>query len=602
MLVSLVLAFAGTVVAAAGTGVLGSRSYRAPRADLIAWAIGLLGLTFALGAMTLGFASGFGPVTFRLMEIGAQVVAPLAICLGLAEVAGRTLPARFAARLILPAFGFVALVILSSDPLTDVVFGKGWPSPRLHYELIPNSLLQYGMAPAVAIVAVAGLITVVLRSRRDPGWRDASRAVILAALAALALIIPPLSVVLSEHAGVTLPLGSLFTLVCIAAAALTWAAGARAGRTRTDVLHGLAEYAHDDDDYGWDGHDPWGRTGEAGDFDPVTTGSQGGVYRGDGIYRPEPAGRPSAGGYADGPDEELGLAAGGAAAAAGRWAGAGSRGDDRRPTGQAEPDDPEARARMFGQIAIYTLLQEGAAEFDRLTERVVEEVRTREPDTLVYIVHAVPSAPLQRILYEVYRDRAAYEEHRQRPYVARFEAERRPYVLATNVIELGLQQAKVSPFPSIADILDQTGAGSIEFIRPDSGRLPPYRPQQPGPYPDGTEHHRAGPERYLPGPVEYDSSGEPYSADPERFPPPADWDRHSADPDGFAPGAGRDRYPAGPGHFPPDPGRLRPSGDPDRYPPDPDGPGYPAGYGYSGHRQPPDDRRAGRADPPGREI
>jgi quinol monooxygenase YgiN len=575
MLVSLVLAFLGTVVAAAGTGVLTSRSYREPRADQVAWALGLLGLTLALGAMTLGYASGFGPITFRLMEIGAQIVAPLAICLGLAEVAGRTLPARFAARLILSAFGFVALVILSSDPLTpDVPFSKSWPSPRAHFELIPNNLLQYAMAPAVTIVAVAGLITVVTRARRDPGWRDASIAVVLAAVAALVLIIPPLAVVLSEHVGISLPLGSLFPLLCIAAAALTWAAGTRAGRTRTDVLHGLAEYAYDDDDDGWDGHDPWGRTGETGDFDPVTNGGEG-VYRGDGLYRPEPAGRRSAGG----PGGE-------AAAQAAGWAAGGSQGEDRRRAGQAEADDPEARARMFGQIAIYTLLQEGTAEFDRLTERVVEEVRTREPDTLVYIVHGVPSAPLQRILYEVYRDRAAYEKHRQRPYVARFEAERRPYVLATNVIELGLQQAKVSPFPSITDILDQTGAGSIEFIRPDSGRLPPYRPH--GPYPDGTEHYPAEPERYRPGPGQSGSAGEPYPPGQNRYLP-------SAGQDPYPPGADRDRYPPEPDGYPPD-------DDQDPYSPEPELPGYQPGYGPSGYGPPPDGRPAGRADSPGREI
>ncbi len=127
-------------------------------------------------------------------------------------------------------------------------------------------------------------------------------------------------------------------------------------------------------------------------------------------------------------------------------------------------DDP-ARAQLFGQIAIYTLLEERVDEFDQLTERVVAEVRSREPDTLVFIVHAVPSAPMQRILYEVYRDRAAYERHAQQPYVQQFEVDRRPYVLATNVIELGLQQAKVSPFPSVSDS-SRTCSASPATTRP----------------------------------------------------------------------------------------------------------------------------------------
>ncbi len=88
----------------------------------------------------------------------------------------------------------------------------------------------------------------------------------------------------------------------------------------------------------------------------------------------------------------------------------------------------------------------------------------------MFIVHAVPSAPMQRILYEVYRDRAAYDRHLQQPYVTQFEADRRPYVLATNVIELGLQHAKVSPFPSIADLFGEPGYDTSGFERPDFTR------------------------------------------------------------------------------------------------------------------------------------
>jgi len=126
-----------------------------------------------------------------------------------------------------------------------------------------------------------------------------------------------------------------------------------------------------------------------------------------------------------------------------------------------------ARAQLFGQIAIYTLLEDRVDEFDQLTERVVDLVRSREPDTLVFIVHAVPSAPMQRILYEVYRDRSAYQWHTQQAHVQQFEADKRPYVLATNVIELGLQQAKVSPFPSVTDLFSEPGFDTAGFERPD---------------------------------------------------------------------------------------------------------------------------------------
>jgi hypothetical protein len=42
-------------------------------------------------------------------------------------------------------------------------------------------------------------------------------------------------------------------------------------------------------------------------------------------------------------------------------------------------------------------------------------------------------------------------------------------VLATNVVELGLQQAKVSPFPfpSVADLFPEPGYDTSGFERPD---------------------------------------------------------------------------------------------------------------------------------------
>ena len=122
--------------------------------------------------------------------------------------------------------------------------------------------------------------------------------------------------------------------------------------------------------------------------------------------------------------------------------------------------------RFYGQIAIYTLLEHGAAEFDRLAEQVVEQVRAQEPGTLVYVVHGVPSAPLQRILYEVYQDQVAYDEHTRQSYIQEFEVGRRPLVLATNVIELGVRQAKVS-----------VGAPSPG---PVVQAQPPGRPGRPG--------------------------------------------------------------------------------------------------------------------------
>jgi quinol monooxygenase YgiN len=90
------------------------------------------------------------------------------------------------------------------------------------------------------------------------------------------------------------------------------------------------------------------------------------------------------------------------------------------------------------------LLDDKAAEFDQLAERAADGVRTAEPDTLVYVIHVVPKAPMQRIIYEIYRDRAAFESHEQQPHIQRFVADRRSCVLATNIIDLRLKYAKVA--------------------------------------------------------------------------------------------------------------------------------------------------------------
>ena len=113
-----------------------------------------------------------------------------------------------------------------------------------------------------------------------------------------------------------------------------------------------------------------------------------------------------------------------------------------------ESASADETSRLYGQIAIYTLLDEAAADFERLASEVVEQVKAREPDTLVYVIHGVPAAPMQRILYAIYRDEAAFDRHERQPYIRQFEVEREPYVLATNVIELGVQHAKFMPPPT----------------------------------------------------------------------------------------------------------------------------------------------------------
>jgi quinol monooxygenase YgiN len=526
----LVFAAVGAVAAAAGAGTLLARCFRAPRADLIAWSVALLGLLVSLGAQLLGYLAGYDAAIFRAMAIGGLVIAPLAVILGLTEVASKGLAARFCARVYIAALAIVALVILVLDQLGSATFTKSWPNPHAYYQSPPNYMLYAVSVVTVIIAAIA--VGIVMARSGDRDWSRASTPHVAAGVAALLLAYPGLALLARYEAKQSLPLGTVFTpLLAIAAGLLFWSGlklsgqdvsalharggSARGGSARGGSARGGSDrgdagsrwradddgrYAadetsdfgryddrddygdryrpepvperprqgqpHPDDDayeYGWDDRgqqrDGWADDGPAaGDRD----GRYAGDYADDGYGRDEfEADDYHTGDFQTGDFQTGDFGTGDFAASDYPAASAG-------PALAAPADEgDQSRKDLFGQIAIYTLLEDRVHEFDQLTERVVEEVRGREPDTLVFIVHAVPSAPMQRILYEVYRDRTAYEWHRQQPYVTQFESDRRPYVLATNVIELGLQQAKVSPFPSVAELFGEPGYDTSGFERPD---------------------------------------------------------------------------------------------------------------------------------------
>ena len=512
MSISFAAALAGTVLAAVGTGLAIRLCLRKPRADMVAWVIALAGLTVGLAAQAAGYRRGFVPTTFRVTQLGAALVAPLALAWGMAELAAKGLVARFAGRLCLAGLFVVAGVILATDVLSAQPFTQEWPAARDHFEFLPLGLLGVVALVVVATVVVA-LITTGLRSRHDPAWREPLAAVALAALAALA----------TQGLQARLPANVAFPVLTLIAAVAAWLAASRAARIELGQIRGGASrpaggaagdpgyggddsldlyhdgYRHFDDSAafaayvngGYDtGHNrsqsgsrgagyggPGGRSrpearGASGPY-PDPGGFHADAYPGPGGFPPEDTGgfhadpvEPVTGAFdplfrpntSPAPGQAAGRP-GSDAATPNRESPALAPGEDIEfATGMQLPaidDVIEAAAagagavdtdRLYGRIAIYTLLDAGAEEFDLLAEQVVEQVQTGEPGTLAYVVHGVPSAPLQRILYQLYADRAAYDWHQERPYVAEFEARRRPLVLATNVIELGVRQAKVAAF------------------------------------------------------------------------------------------------------------------------------------------------------------
>ena len=98
---------------------------------------------------------------------------------------------------------------------------------------------------------------------------------------------------------------------------------------------------------------------------------------------------------------------------------------------------------MFGLSVRFTCRDaDSAAGFDRLVAETAPEIRKHEAGTIVYAVHTVEGQPLQRIFYELYRDRAAFDAHEEQPHTRRFLAERDQYLASHAVDFLTLQVGK----------------------------------------------------------------------------------------------------------------------------------------------------------------
>lgn len=99
----------------------------------------------------------------------------------------------------------------------------------------------------------------------------------------------------------------------------------------------------------------------------------------------------------------------------------------------------------FALVVRFTVRPGSENAFDRLTEETASGVREREYGTLIYACHRVHGNPQQRIFYELYRNRAAFERHEAHEHVRRFLAERAAMLESTEVEFLTLQDGKTPP-------------------------------------------------------------------------------------------------------------------------------------------------------------
>src|SRR5215472_15090717 len=161
---SLIVVVFGAIAALAGTVVLARRCAKAPRIFLLAWTAAIFGLAVALAAQSIGDLGGYSGTIFRAMELGGQALAPLALSLASVELAGKSLPARFLMRLGTAAMSVIVVAVLGTDPLNPG-FSKVWPTPVIHYQIVPRYLIEV-IAAFTLVVAVVTALLATLRSLR----------------------------------------------------------------------------------------------------------------------------------------------------------------------------------------------------------------------------------------------------------------------------------------------------------------------------------------------------------------------------------------------------------------------------------------------------
>lgn len=98
---------------------------------------------------------------------------------------------------------------------------------------------------------------------------------------------------------------------------------------------------------------------------------------------------------------------------------------------------------MYGLSVRFTCKDEtAAAGFDELVAETVPLIREHEAGTVVYAVHTVEGKPLERIFYELYRDKAAFDAHEEQEHTRRFLDARGQFLASVDVDRLTLQAGK----------------------------------------------------------------------------------------------------------------------------------------------------------------
>ncbi|GAB1819204.1 putative quinol monooxygenase [Herbidospora sp. RD11066] len=536
-LVVAVIAFAGAILAAVTTGVLVGRIREESSGWLVAWAITTVAVCLGLGAIAIGTLLGFGPLTFRVFQVGGALLAPLWLASGLIQLLAESRSARLGGWLLVGGLSFVGSVIMTLDPVLSG-FTKTLPIGSTHWDIWPEWLLRGVHGLDLVILFVALIVALVrMRSGDDYDADNMNATVVLAPI------------------GMAVVGSQLFTVQGVFVATLL---AAIPGGIWYAVNRPLAPYDDDGEPAAaqqqqgppsgpmpvqpqqpmWQEQSlgrrvagmqqPMGGPSPMGNPNPMsgpmaspmagpmgspmgsppmpTTGPQpaippGATRSGLGDLVAEYRAGEQQGGFDYGarmqppsqqppqqpPPRDFGGPATGTLMAADAY-------NQQVPeygmpvppptastefampnTGVLYPGQVQAAAQMppapmppapqvpapagatgsvrpsptiYGMLTVFTLMDGAGDAFDKLAEDTVEQVLRNEPDTLLFVCHGVKSAPLQRLVYELYRDQTAFHDHQRQAHMERFATERQPLVLATNVIELTVNAAKVVPLPT----------------------------------------------------------------------------------------------------------------------------------------------------------
>jgi len=96
----------------------------------------------------------------------------------------------------------------------------------------------------------------------------------------------------------------------------------------------------------------------------------------------------------------------------------------------------------FALVVRFTVRPGSETAFDELVSTTAVGIRASEPGTLVYACHCVEGSPRERIFYELYANRAAFQAHETQPHTRHFLTAREPLLESTVVDFLSLVGGK----------------------------------------------------------------------------------------------------------------------------------------------------------------